>query len=186
MEAVRNNPSQRRDNFCWWIAARKRLSSSDMCAMWKKAQQCHTIQEAWAKMSVRNVAWNSSHLLRSRSQKFVHAAGTSRRRSIDFTLEDETPTVWHRWDSIIKNNVVIALCYQTNGKVIHERKKHCCVRIKGIKGGVNNILPSNVQQHTHADKKGKAYSCLIILYCRFSNNCCTFIYTPSYNTQCLI
>ena len=51
---------------------------------------------------------------------------------------------------------------------------------QGIKGKVNNILFSNVQQHTHADKKGKAYSCLIILYCRFSNNFCT-LYTPSYN-----
>ena len=57
---------------------------------------------------------------------------------------------------------------------------------QGIKGGVNNILLySNVQQNTYAEKKGKAYSCLIILYCRFSNNFCT-LYTPSFNTQCLI
>jgi hypothetical protein len=55
---------------------------------------------------------------------------------------------------------------------------------QGIKGGVNNILSSNVQQHTHADKKGKAYSCLIILYTvrRWSNNFCT-LYTLFYNTH---
>ena len=53
-----------------------------------------------------------------------------------------------------------------------------------IIGLLNNILSSiaNLQQHTRADKKGKAYSCLIILYCRFSNNFCT-LYTPSYNTH---
>jgi hypothetical protein len=30
---------------------------------------------------------------------------------------------------------------------------------QGIKGGVNNIFPSNFRQHTRADEKGKAYSC---------------------------
>jgi hypothetical protein len=47
---------------------------------------------------------------------------------------------------------------------------------QGIKGKVINILRSNVQQHTRADKKGKEYSCLITLYCRFSSNFCTLLY----------
>jgi hypothetical protein len=48
--------------------------------------------ESLSKNVRRNVAWNSSHLLRSQSQKFVQL-GPPRRRSINFTLEDETLTV---------------------------------------------------------------------------------------------
>jgi hypothetical protein len=58
---------------------------------------------------------------------------------------------------------------------------------QGIKGGVNNILPSNVQQHTHADKKGKAYSCLIILYCRLSVTIFVpYTLLPTIPSPCLI
>jgi hypothetical protein len=44
-------------------------------------------------MSVRNVAWNSTLAICCEPGRKVCAAGTLGRRSIDFTLEDETPTV---------------------------------------------------------------------------------------------
>jgi hypothetical protein len=111
-EAVRNNPSQRRDNFCWWIAARKRLSSSDMCAMCKKAQQCHTIQ------------LNSSHLITNVLAGSVSPGLDAPRVARSFPNSPSEA----RWVRETSSHPRLSNEWYRVIRCRKSRQKHCCVR----------------------------------------------------------